>query len=822
MKKNRHVLLLNPKSDKPKFNRQRNVSGKKPDVVSVDDDEQTVLQSKVIKETRKDRLRLNNAELYRNRKIRNENRTIKLPQNIDLIKIHFFCNFNSDLKKKFFGLYGLSPVEYSDFNKTVLFEVSDQNLFKRYVEHVQAVVESEEGTTYEGKPYNLIALVLKFKFVGARRRMFPTEEEGILLTLISSANVAYKSQKESLFAFLEQSETKVFYNDEYPDLIEVDKLSSNQKKTIAENFDIVRAITSARTIKIRPGTYGTVRREYGFNVVIPDGLTTVGVIDTGLTIIDPLKDLVEKFSYDHTSTAPFWDEEGHGTAIAGLIVFGDDFHKEVKASYVAKARIAVIKAIHNSTDPINIPNLLSDIRDARNKYGIKLFNMSLNIPGAKNYNANFSQFAYELDKLSYEEDVLIFLSVGNVQEDYLSDMILVDRHPDHEYPIFFYKPEKESPYHDCRNTNISEPSESLNNVSIGALAGNLEDGDNTDITPNDLSPAYYSRKFHLDFSRSVNSTLLKKNNKNKFINKPDMVFEGGDLFDEQAGMEILKSPLADGKKYYGRTCGTSLATPLVTSYAAEILHSYPSLRTQTVKAILINSSKALRRADLPEFKTSNDALLKSLSGFGRPQKDDLLATDNNCITFVIEQEIKNGQIIGIPIHLPEYLQTGDNKLRFDITLCYSFMPVKDNHLNYLPIHISVNILKNVDMETISEKTQKDYGIKPSFTWSEDHFGLENCLFSNAQSISRNLQAADIVNENGSVILGVRCLVKKEIPDLDAYTQEASHPFSVVIKITELPESKANNKLYDEMIACNEIEVIGEGDAEGMGVIIIEG
>ncbi|WP_255415844.1 S8 family serine peptidase [Terrimonas sp.] len=347
------------------------------------------------------------------------------------------------------------------------------------------------------------------------------------------------------------------------------------------------------------------------------------------------------------------------------------------------------------------------------------------------------------------------------------------------------------------------------------MAGNLEDGDNTDVTPNNLSPAYYTRKFHFDYSQPVNKQPLRRNQSNKHLNKPDLVFDGGDLFKYEAGIEILRSPMADGEKYYGRSCGTSLSTPLVTSYAAEILNTYPSLRTQTVKALLINSASYFKKNNLPEFRISTESVLKSLVGFGKPQKDKLLSTDNNSIIFLVEDEIEIGQILTIPIILPSYLKETGNKLKFDISLCYSFLPVKDNHLNYLPLYISFNLVQNTDIKIVAEKDHAVYGIKTGFSWSEDHHGIENRIFSNAQFKSYTLQSNDLNAVGDSIALGVRCLAKEEIPATHlSHLKSRKHYFSVAMRVTELPENKASNQLYSEMIACNDILNIAEtaGDA----------
>lgn len=806
MPNNRHVFLSNPEGIKSEFNRKRGWDNNNQ---NNDDDIQETEEPKVIQEFQKETLRTNNAEFYLQRKARNNNRTVQFSAIIDLIRIHFFCVFNKDLKSKFYAKYGLSAIEYSNFNKTVLFEISDEALFQDFIKHIQEVVRTSEGTSYVGKSFNLIALILQFEFINSRNRVLTFNEDGVLLILISSGELVYREQKSHLLEYLKAQNIEVSYNDSNPDIIEVSMLPEEQRELIANNYDIIKAITSARTLQVRPGVYGTVRRDYGFSVITPGNLTTVGIIDTGVSNqITPLKELIINTSFDHTGKGAFWDEVGHGSSVAGLIAFGKELPHEVKDSYLAKARLLVIKAIHNVNDPIDIPKLLADIRDARRKDGVRLFNMSLNLPFAKQYNSTYGQLAYELDKLAYEEDVLIFISVGNINDVYLHEMI-DENHPDHEYPLFFYNPTTTSEFHSCRTTNISEPSESLNNISVGALAGNLEEADMSDISPNNFSPAYYTRKFHFDYTQKINGSPLRKNQRNKFLNKPDLVFDGGDLFNDASGIQILKQPMADGGGYYGRSCGTSLATPVITSYAAEILNTYPELLTQTVKALLINSATYYKKKELPSFSSSTDFLLKSLTGFGTPKKEGFLFTDDNSVMFIIEKKIKNKQIIGIPLYLPEYLKNTNNKLKFDITLCYSFMPIRDNHLNYLPMHMSVNIIRNVDMDIIANKKGSEYHVKPSFSWSEDHFGLENCLFSNTQSISRNLQPSDIVALDGSVVLGLRCLVKTNIPAMSAYSEDRAHRFSLVVKITELPENSASGQLYNEILACNTIEQIAE-------------
>lgn len=806
---NNHVYLINEKSTNPKFKRKRGYKPKEEEQSEQD------LEPKYINGFQKERLRVDSLSFYSQRKQRNKERNIEFPMNIDLIRIYFHCVFNLDLNKKFQERYGLSPVSYSHFNKTVLFEIINDTLFKEFEAHIKQVISSNDETPYEGKSFNLIALILNFEFIGTNKRLLTSREKGVLLTIVSSANLVSNFQKRVLLDYLKNEKIDFTYFEETPDLIEIAAIPKEKTRFIADNFDIVKLVTSTRVLKVRPAEYGTVKREYGFNLTTKDSLPLVGIIDTGISNIEPLQPLIEKKYFDHTGTTAFWDEAEHGTMVAGLVIIGDDFYKESLSSYEAKARVIAIKAIHFPEDEINIPRLIKDIKEAKLKYGVRLFNMSLNIPSPKKYNDTFSQFAYELDKLAYEDDILIFLSVGNFDKNSLEDLLISDIHPDHDYPTFFYNLNKTTTSHSCENTNISEPSESLNNVSVGALAGNLESNDNTDISPNSLSPAYYTRKFHFDYSQPINKQSLRINQDNKHLNKPDFVFEGGDLFSFDAGIEVLRTPQSKYEKYFGRSCGTSISTPLVTSYAAEILSIYPSLRTQTIKALLINSASYYKKSSLPDFKNSTDSLLKKLVGFGKPQKDSLITTDDNTIIFIIEDEISVGQILTIPLFLPDYLRDCGNKLKFDISMCYSFLPVKDNHLNYLSLYMSFNIIKNVEIEVAANRDQAEYGIKSGFSWSEDHHGIENRIFSNAQFKSYTLQPSDIAALGESLAIGIRCLAKTDIPEVySQHLNSKTHKFSVVVRVSEIEKERASNMLYSAMIECNDVVNIADIDMEG--------
>lgn len=200
---NRHVFINNNKSSHPKFNRQRNVGGSKK---SEEENQEEIEQNdtKIIEEYQKEKLREYNITFYAKRKNRNIKRTIQFSKYIDLIKIKFYNIFNSNLKLKFLEKYGIIPIEYKDFNKTIIFEIVDSSLFEYFKNHIQTIIDSPSGTSYQNKEYNILALIYKFEFIDSKARILTYNKEGVLLNFIESIDSVSLEQKEILFKYLKE------------------------------------------------------------------------------------------------------------------------------------------------------------------------------------------------------------------------------------------------------------------------------------------------------------------------------------------------------------------------------------------------------------------------------------------------------------------------------------------------------------------------------------------------------------------------------------------------------------------------------------------
>lgn len=813
MAKNRFLYLRNDVSRDNGFQKARNVNGNKGAEAEEDDEE--IVMSTTPNANHQSRLRISRGIFQRQRAARAEARSLPVPAVIDLIIIKFFKTFDKKLTNTFLQNYGLFPSTYADFNKTVLFEITDEKRFASFLNHLELFYSSDTLKSYEGQVYSLIALVNNFEFLSADKRIESEIIEVSSFSIIPIQSRKSLSIQEALLTYLNDKGLEYSQSRITPEVLFVSNIDPISVREIVENFDVVKNVVSTRTERRRPGVYGEVRRDYGFRVTVDDDLPVVGIIDSGMHRVDPLSELIVKPNYDLTNNGSFWDELGHGTAVASLVALGSDFVRNVRDNYNAKAKIMVIKALHEDNDNINIVQLVETIVTAHKNHGVRLFNLSLNDPMHKAYNEAVSDYAYMLDKIAYENDILIFISVGNIAEQRLRELVVDEPHELHSYPTLHYSPNASSDIHVCESTNIAKPSESFNNLSIGALAGNLEGGLTSDISPSEELPAYYTRKFHYDFDRLVNGAPFLRSQKNKYLNKPDLVFEGGDLFVYESGMEVIRSPLGPDNRFYSRSCGTSLATPLVTSLAAQIMKAYPELRTQSIKALLINTAEHSGGKNPAIFRPFTRAkLLRKMSGFGRPDPELILGTGSNSVTFVIESEIGMEDFQTIPINIPTYLQATGNKLNIRATLSYSFLPTKDNHLAYLPIQITFGIFKPLSAENMSGMFTKDYVVKNGMSWSDDFFGVDNRLFSNVQQIEYNVSGDQIAECDNAFSIAVKCTRKNNLPtDQIQHLAGKLHDFSLVLTLTELPHGTASNRLYEEIVNVNEVDLIGDLNAD---------
>lgn len=734
-----HLFLNNPRGENKKFDASR---GR--------DEEQDKVDAKSAGAYRPQKDRFNGSLNNVNASIaaRRESRNLDVPAHLEYIMVDFYVVFNDyntfETKKRFKQQFGLVPVTYMNFNQTVLFAITDAGKFEEFLKILRQFVDSADTELPSGKAYAIATIIHDFKFLSTEQILFDSPDKDYIISIIDPTSEIqneydkiYKSLIEHITKLCEAN-SNIKYSRESKNIIELINASIEQVGTIAKNFDIIYKIQSYRCPTIKENEFNQPELTWDFTVDPPkDSSVLIGVLDNGVKPIKPIENIIIDFGLDLTnpaspnSTQP---KHPHGTVVATLAALGLDYFDSTKKSFVSDAYIVPIKILDFNEGCFNIYEIEKAIKFAYDN-GVRIFTLAVTGP-TKNYNSNVSEFAYLLDKLTFHLDILIFISVGNLDDSDVKaindDLVAGNNQNLHKYPFHFYNPNKSSDYHFCECSNLCTPAESLNNISVGAIADNRDESNASDLTPFKELPAYYTRKHHIDYLQKVNGVFLRESQKNYNINKPDLVMPGGDYLDDKSRMQVVGLGLG-GNDFYSRDSGTSWSAPLLANMAAKIIRNYPALNMQSVKALLINSSQKLLKEEflddlINEIKEeeaqkhfgqpfnsidpkdqrkinsniSSKLLYHRLVGHGLPDENLALFSGSKSVSLVVEDSIYSDSYKVININIPEYLLNYSKKesviLKLRATLSYKFFPVINNQLCYNPVHISFNFIKSLEKD----------------------------------------------------------------------------------------------------------------------------
>lgn len=751
-------------------------------------------------------------------KLRRDERNSKLEilDEVTCIDIKFWGWFNSsEFEVKYRADFGLTPIKYSELNTRVLFGVVDMKLFASFIKEIEKYSKNQEGALASFNPN--VKYIKDFKFHTSSDILsgFKSLDQSVYLNLIENLELDDIAARNisHLQQYMVEHGFEYSYNPE-TNQIEVINGDLELIKEISRNFDIVHQINSHNYIITRPGRFGTNLKVYPFEIADPEGdLPIVGVIDTGVSNETPLtKMLIDDNSFGINGMNPFIDEAddgyGHGTAVAGLIILGDQLAGDIQEVLNPQASVLSMKVLSGTNGKLRNSDIANLIRRAVVDYDIKIFNLTICYEEPLATGAVHSDYAFLLDKLSFELDVLICICTANGN---FNSQSIHDEYPDH-----FLKDQ----------ANFCTPADSMNNLTVGALGDNLEPEIPITVEKYSFSsshyPAVYARKYHIDYkSMTV---------KNRNVFKPDVVFSGGnytcvkDAFgialdsSYEAGLQVLS---ANRKQPIMRSVGTSYATPLIANLGAQLYKIYQGIRAQTIKALIINSAAQIKFQK--DYGSLKEIHKRFLTGYGRPDIDKLLYSDEGEVTLIFEGEIQVGKVKSMPVKFPDYLTEleGSAVLKVEATMCFQFLPIQNNHLAYCPVNLAFGFFRNValvdDVEVIqnNRKVTKYRGISGggkqdvainSYIWSQDAFGRSKVL-SNTQKMAFNIKKDQLVNESNVIKIGVQCHFHKNLPDYLLTSLPEQYEYSLVVRISEVvKKGQQSGNLYSELLALNQLEL----------------
>ena len=418
------------------------------------------------------------------------------------------------------------------------------------------------------------------------------------------------------------------------------------------------------------------------NDTLGENAPLAAVLDSGVFSANPMLNNVivaeEEFDTTENTTS---DLNGHGTGVAGIVVYGD-FDKCIDSKiFTPLVRICNGKIMHNENGDVCFPAdkrpeqiVKEAIEYFHKEYNCRIFNLSAGDMDHLYKGGRQFAWAEMLDQLSRNLDIVIIVSAGNVLDPVINDFDLRDA------LMASCRDQLFMPEH-----RLIDPATSALSITVGSITR----FDEPEITQNRgvrLSagaknyPSVFTR-----IGRGINKSI-----------KPELVDYGGNYAVHQISRgdtrwykndrNLLEPTLHNGNdKIFKGYCGTSFSAPHVTHIAARIERALEeqigvSPSANLIRALLVNSAKYT--PEMVEWtENSFDALHTGMDnpkqdrrlrliGFGKAD-DSILYSNERQVTLFAEDEIDLRSFHLYKIPVPNEFLTVHAEKRIAVSLAYN-------------------------------------------------------------------------------------------------------------------------------------------------------
>jgi hypothetical protein len=382
------------------------------------------------------------------------------------------------------------------------------------------------------------------------------------------------------------------------------------------------------------------------------------VVDSGLQeghiLLSPaiLNEYSKNYVANENTTSDQVRDGGHGTKVAGAILFGNDIPENGSFQppcFLTNAR--VLDSGNNLPSSLYPPQLMQQIVD---DFGtVRIFNMSIASKGPCRL-VHMSTWAATIDTLIHARGILFLLASGNIRSS--SGVATRPGIVEHlqfgrTYPEYLLEP----------TSRISNPAQSLLGLTVGSVClSEFEDADRIS----------FGKRDHVSSFSRCGPGLWGSI-------KPDVVEYGGDFLREKNGYLITQHNTTSarvvktGANRIGWDIGTSFAAPKVGHILALLANKFPRDSTLLYKALVIQSAR------LPEHVFHNPtAQALRVLGYGIPESGRALENGPYRITYVAEGVVAAQQANLYSLGIPQELRRAgsDFDVLIEVTLTFTAMP----------------------------------------------------------------------------------------------------------------------------------------------------
>lgn len=422
------------------------------------------------------------------------------------------------------------------------------------------------------------------------------------------------------------------------------------------------------------------------------------IIDSGIMSGHPLLKTAIGDAQSYLDGKSPIDEDGHGTAVAGIALYGDlqnfeemEFNPKL---WIYSARVCDEKGEY---DEEKLPE--TQLRNAIEYFvghyeNIRVVNLSVGDP-EKVCRLDDYQFrlAAVIDELAFEyrdNNILFVVSAGNYGMEYL------DEETGCKYPNYLL---------DDPRASIIDPATSALALTVGSLS--LGQGSANKWFAHTIADF---KEFPSPFTRTgpgVNGMI-----------KPDLVEFGGDLtFEKGSGVMTDSSVgvITTEKDFFEEglltvDAGTSFSAPKVSHLAAKLWGEFPYATSNLIKALLVTSARIpeTRPHPLDEIglkrgcSDKDRSKLLNIYGHGLPDYNRASFSATNRVVLMAEREIRLNDITVYEIPVPEEFYMGRGMGELSITLAFD-PPTRMTRKQYIGATMVFHLFKGVDTRQIIQK-----------------------------------------------------------------------------------------------------------------------
>ncbi|EGR4210622.1 S8 family peptidase [Vibrio cholerae] len=467
------------------------------------------------------------------------------------------------------------------------------------------------------------------------------------------------------------------------------QIRASQRK-LEENVNLLFRVSEIRYPKITADFFDALlpseQREWSdellkrLNVTFSATSPYVCIIDSGVNVEHPLLSPFTRITDQRTVTEDNdpTDMIGHGTAMAGLAMWGD-LTEALSSSDVNHIghRLESVKTLRFNGDNIGkslgiiTQNAVSEV-EYHNPERSRIYSMSLS-SGKGTDRGRPSSWSSAMDSLAVD-----YLGEGALPRLFTVCAGNVDPTGNIEYPELNYL------------SDVHDPAQAWNVLTIGAYTEKDRISESSDYVP--VAP--------IGGISPYSTTSLEWERKNTPI-KPEVVFEGGNVGRDEFGcagmqdLQLLTTYNDFSKRYFQCTNATSAANALAARFTAQIKSQYPHLWPETVRALTVHSADwtdemyaliSAKRSDT-DIKKADMAKLVRKVGFGVPNIIKALNSASNSLSLVIQDELQPftkpiGQstktndmnLHDLPWPIEELYKIGEADVELTVTLSYFIEP----------------------------------------------------------------------------------------------------------------------------------------------------